>query len=165
MAHVTSRRTRLRRGQVAWQAALLVSLAISWLPAPMSADEPAGADSFSFVPVDVFIDPLGKPLAAYQLELVDKSKRSRIVAIEGGECDAFSEAPHYDPWAMNSNRVVLAAFSTEDELPSSRIRVATIHVLTSASHVPKFRLRLLIAATADGTKIKARASYSVGEGE
>jgi hypothetical protein len=121
------------------------------------------ADSVSFMPLNVYIDPGGQPLAAYQVELSDTSGSSTIVGIEGGEHPAFHQPPYYDPAALQAYRIVLAAFSTARDLPCSRVRVATVHLMTKTAVTPTFVPLLQVAATRDGSRIRAQASCELGD--
>ena len=112
--------------------------------------------------MDVIVDADGQRLVAYELEMTDLSGRSRIVGIEGGEHAAYREPPYYDPAAMaQEGRVILAAFSTNRELPSGKIRVARVHVQTAGEAAPEFQTSLVVAATSDGRKIPARVNTVV----
>ena len=73
------------------------------------------SNAIRFEAIDVFIDSGDQPLAAWQLELSCHTKDVEIVGIEGGEHPAFKEPPFYDPRAMNNNRVILGAFSTDSD--------------------------------------------------
>jgi hypothetical protein len=92
-----------------------------------------------FRAVDIFVDSKDKPLAAYQLEFSVTGADAKIVGIEGGEHAAFSTPPFYDPKAMQQERVIIAAFSTNavSRLPQGRTRVATIHLQTRATSEPE----------------------------
>ncbi len=113
-----------------------------------------------FRTVDISLDTKGKPLATYQLEFSATAGDVKIVGIEGGEHPAFAQPPFYDPKAIQHNRVIIAAFSTEtaDKLPKGKTRVATIHVQTKGTGELKFELKLQAAADAGGNKIAAEAS-------
>jgi len=113
-----------------------------------------------FVAVDVFVDSKGKSLAAYQLELSVTNGNAKIVGIEGGEHAAFREAPYYDPKAMQQERVIIAAFSTEPvpKLPTGSKRVATIHIQVSGTGKPEFTVKLQVAADAQDKNIPAEAA-------
>lgn len=113
-----------------------------------------------FRTVDISLDTKDKPLAAYQLEFSATAGDVKIVGIEGGDHPAFSQPPFYDPKAMQHDRVIIAAFSTEaaDRLPKGKTRVATIHTQTKGTVEPKFELKLQAAANAGGNKIAAEAS-------
>jgi hypothetical protein len=106
--------------------------------------------------MDVIVDTDGQHLAAYQLEMTDPTGRSRIVGIEGGEHPAYKEPPYCAPAAMSQEgRAILAAFSTDRELPSGKIRVARVCVQTIGGGAPEFDVKLVVAATSDGRKIPA----------
>lgn len=113
-----------------------------------------------FVAVDIFVDSQDKPLAAYQLEFSVTNSAAKIVGIEGGEHAAFGKPPFYDPKAMQRERVIIAAFSTEpaDKLPVGKTRVATIHLLVSGRGELKLQTYLQTAANSDGSKTAAETS-------
>src|SRR5690349_2445231 len=91
-----------------------IYLMVLWLAAPLFGQEPsAGAGEFRFRAIDIFVDSGSNPLAAYQLEFLATNGVAKITGIEGGENSAFKNPPHYDPKAMQHDRVVIAAFSTE----------------------------------------------------
>src|SRR5580765_8487964 len=109
----------------------LALLFIFWLAASLHAQQAVGEeDRARFRTVDIFVDTQGAPLAAYQLEFAITNSAARIVGIEGGEAPAFRQPPYYDPKAMQQERVIIAAFTTEPagNLPRSKTRVATIHL-------------------------------------
>lgn len=136
------------------------------IPAAKPAD-PAEADrakadhaeAARFESVDVFIDPAGKPLAAYQIELKAANGDVKAVGIEGGESAAFSQAPYYDPAALHDTqlreRIVLAAFNTGKTLPGARTRVARVHVRIVGA-APEYTVKLMAAGTDDGSRIEAK---------
>ena len=111
--------------------------------------------------MDIFIDSRETPLAAYQIEFSVKSGNARVVGIEGGEHPAFKEAPFHDPKAIQQERVIIAAFntSTDDKLPKGRTRVATIHLHLVGGETPEYSVKLETAATAEGKKISAEATF------
>lgn len=113
-----------------------------------------------FHAVDIYVDSENHPLAAYQIEFAVTNGSARIVGVEGGEHPAFAEPPFYDPQAMQHERVILAAFSTEaaDKLPAGKTRVATIHVQTSGAVKAEFTVKLHTAAGLDGKKFQAEAA-------
>jgi hypothetical protein len=84
----------------------------------------------------------------------------KIVGIEGGEHRAFREPPFYDPKAMQEERVIIAAFSTEkpENLPTGKTRVATIHLQTTGTERLGIRLELQTAADSAGKKISVTAT-------
>ena len=123
-----------------------------------SADDGA----IRFRTVDIYVDSKAQPLAAYQLEfsVTNSASATKIVGIEGGESPAFAEPPFYDPQAIQHERIIIAAFSTNvvSHLPKGKTRVATIHLQTGRAAEPEFALKLQVAADASGTKIPAEAS-------
>jgi hypothetical protein len=111
----------------------------------------------SFVAVDVYLQADG-PLAAWQFEF--SGRNAMIVGVENGESDAFAGTPYYDREAVQlgtSDRIVVADFSlaTPDELPSGRIRIATLHIMLADAGQPEFDLDLVTAVTHDGATIDA----------
>ncbi len=114
-------------------------------------------NTIRFQAVEVLVDSKDVALAAYQLEFTITSGNAKIIGIEGGEHPAFAEAPFYDPKAIQQERVILAAFSTQpaDKLPSGTTRVATIHLQISGADELKFETKLTTAASSDGNKITA----------
>jgi hypothetical protein len=111
--------------------------------------------------VNIYLDSKSAPLAAYQLEFVATNGAVKIVGIEGGEHAAFNEAPFYDPKAIQRERVIIAAFSTETaaKLPTGKTRVATIHIQITGSEEPAFELKLQTAADSQGNKVLVEASF------
>ena len=137
--------------------AILLALACERVSAQQTAANDA---AIRFRTVDISLDSKDKPLAAYQIEFTATAGDVKIVGIEGGEHPAFTQPPFYDPKAMQNDRVIIAAFSTEagDKLPKGKTRVATIHLQTKGAVEPKFELKLDAAADAGGIKIAAQAS-------
>jgi len=118
--------------------------------------QPTATDSgVRFQAVDIFLNPHGKPLAAYQLEFLVTTGQAQVVGVEGGEHPAFKEAPFYDPKAIQQERVIVAAFNTGpgDRLPAGRTRVATIHLRVTGERNAGHEVKLETAATVDGMKI------------
>jgi hypothetical protein len=114
-----------------------------------------------FRSVDVFVDPHGQKLAAYQIEFTGESDQVKLVGIEGGEHPAFKEPPYYDPKALAHNRVILAALNAADDLPSTKTLVARLHLEISGDH-PDFATKLIVAATSDGSHIQVDVNVSEG---
>jgi len=138
-------------------------------PAQHVQTEIAGRDDIAqdtarFEAIDVFVDSDHQRLAAWQLELKSTANDVQIVGIEGGEHPAFKEPPYYDKRAMNNNRVIIAAFSTDKNLPSGRSRVARIHVQVRGPGARTWISELTTAATADGTRIPAEISLHKAAG-
>jgi hypothetical protein len=136
----------------------IVVILLFGLAAGLWAHEAAGEESRSrFCAVDIYLDSKSTPLAAYQLEFAVTNRVAKIVGIEGGEHAAFRQAPFYDPKAIQKERVIIAAFSTEPpvKLPAGKTRVATIHLQLSGDAAPEFELKLEAAADSDGKRIFA----------
>ena len=117
-----------------------------------------------FKAVDVFVDSKEHALAAYQFELHATAGDVKIVGIEGGEHAAYKQAPFYDPKAMMGDRVIVAAYSTSDDLPAGKTRVARVHVRVGGNAEPKYELKLTASASKEGKSI-AGATVSLAEGK
>jgi hypothetical protein len=137
-----------------WMAAIMVMLAT----AAARGQEPA----VRFAWVDAYVDSGGKRLAAYQFEFLLPGDAVTIVGIEGGEHAAFQTPPYYDARALSHNRVILAAFSTQTDLPTGKTRVARIHVRVQGERGGAYTAKLITAATADGTVIPVTLTLSEG---
>lgn len=149
-----TRTTATRR----WVIFAIVLLTIFDFAAPpsqtLAQDTPAADEGVTrFEAVDIYINTDTKPLAAYQVELIANQKRVQIAGVEGGEHDAFREPPFYDPDALSMNRVVVAAFSTADDLPSGKVRIARIHAQVHCNAECEYEIKLITAATSDGSVI------------
>ena len=118
-----------------------------------------------FRAVDVIIDTGDAPLAAYQFELAAETGTIAIVGVEGGEHPAFAEPPYYDAAALQKNHIIIAAFSTQTDLPAGKVRVARVHVQVTGDTEPEYVVVLRVAASPDGTHIPATATASESRGE
>ena len=132
-------------------ALILFVVSLTWLS---PAQEPAAR----FFMVDVFVDSGTAPLAAYQADISATNGAVKIVGIEGGEPLAFRNAPYYDPAAMQGERVVLGAFTTNAtaQLPLGSTRVASVHCLVSGGAKPVFNAKVTAAATVGGQPISVQ---------
>lgn len=135
-------------------------LLVAW---PVMADLP-----IRFTAVDVYIDA-AVPMAAWQLEFSATTGVMQVVGVENGDSKAFDGAPYYDRDAVESgraDRIVVADYSleNEDELPSGRVRVATLHLMVSGDEAPEFNTRLIVATSHKGTSIDAGISIEISEG-
>ncbi|MDB5334175.1 MAG: hypothetical protein JWP03_5326 [Phycisphaerales bacterium] len=126
-------------------------------PAPSPASAP---ERVSFVPLHVFIDPGGKPLAAYQIEVIATAGDATLVGIEGGDDPAYSDAPYYDKRAMRKHRIIIAAFNTGTALPTAPTRVATLMFRVAGTAEPHCAATLQVAASSDGKAIPATVTLS-----
>ena len=153
--------SRLARVIIVLAAALLAGAIEPPRDAPSSlpATQPSNV---RFAWVDAFIDPQGLPLAAYQFELKAEGAGVTLVGVEGGEHQAYAEPPYYDPKANLQNRIVIAAFNTGVDLPSTRTRVARVMVRVSGTGQPRYSAKLDVCASSDAKPINA--SISVMEG-
>jgi len=140
-----------------WLRASILLLSLQAVSGGPQAPDPA----VRFETVDVFVDTTDKALAAYQLEFFSAAGGAKIAGIEGGAHPAFATPPYYDPKAMQQDRVILAAFTTDDAgaLPVGKTRVATIHLQTTGTNLPDFQIRLQAAADAAGRTITAEATF------
>ena len=159
----------------------VISLAVLLLIPRVSRAAKPVTTGVRFVPVHVYLDPGGKPLAAYQFELVcsvpvraysseeDNASRRhheqqiKIVGVEGGEHPAFRDAPYYDPAALMNDRIIIAAFNTSSDLPTMRTRIATIHLQIPGDAEPQYELSLTTAADANGENLPAKITLEKGE--
>ena len=157
----------------------LVTTLLAYKPAPDRKVLPTG--KARFVPVHIYLDPGGRPLAAYQFELVcsvpvtaypsgeDNASRRpyepqvKIVGVEGGEHPAFKDAPYYDPAALMNDRIIIAAFNTGRDLPTTCTRIATIHLQIPTDAEPQYELKLVTAAAANGEKLAVEIDSMKGE--
>ena len=105
--------------------------------------------------IDIYVDAGDQRLAAYQVEFHDPTGQLKIVGVEGGEPAAFKSPPIYDPAALGRARIILAAYSTDRDLPTGRVCVARLRVM-SPQREPNYILKLCTAGTSDGIKVPAR---------
>ncbi len=147
-------------GRTTTMLALSLLGLLAQAPAPQDAPPQSAADPFRALDLIIETD---RPLAAYQIELVDQTQTAKIVGIEGNGELPFQNPPHHDPKAMAGDRLILAAFSTRDgdRLPKGRIRVATVMVQVGAEP-PRWALKLSAAATVGGRPIEANISLTEG---
>ncbi len=118
-------------------------------------------EAIRFVPVEVWIDTGGTPLATYQIDIAATTEGVTIVGIEGGEHELFREPPYYDARAMQSNRVIVGDFSTAraELLPIGRFRVVTLHLQVAGDAQPDFTAVLDVAADADAAPIHGNVTF------
>lgn len=112
-----------------------------------------------FATLDILVDPQGKPLGAYQIEFRATRGDVKLVGVEGGASEAYRKAPYYDPKALQQSRIVIAAYSTDSSLPTTKTRVARLHVQIRGAEAPEYELKLVVAGDADAKPIEAKASY------
>ena len=159
----------------------LACLAILLMPPRVSQASRPIKEKVRFTPVHIYLDPGGKPLAAYQFELVcsvpvrayspgeDNASRRhyerqiKIVGVEGGDHPAFKDAPYYDPAALMNERIIIAAFNTGADLPTTRTRIATIHLQITGDAEPQYEVSLTTAAGATGENVPVEITLEKGE--
>ena len=116
-----------------------------------------------FAPLHVYLDSGNRNLAAFQFELKATTGQIEIVGVEAGEHKAFSEPPYYDPAALAQDRIIIAAFNTNQDLPKGRTRIATVHLQIAGEAEPKYELNLTVAGDAEGNEITAKITFEKGE--
>ena len=146
-----------------WALPTLLLTALATAAFAQRDDDAPPAVRFEYI--DVYVDSGAAPLAAYQFELTDAAGSIKIVGIEGGAHQAFAAPPYYDPKALKNNRVIIAAFSTADDLPTGRTRVATIHVQVEVDVIPEIAIDLDITGDVQGNEINAKVSFVYSDQE
>jgi hypothetical protein len=133
------------------------------VPGPPVPPEPPAvpAPSVRFETVDVYVDSGDRPLAAYQFTVTSAAGTALLAALEGGEHPAFAPTPYYDPAALVAERVVVAAFSTGQDLPRGNTRVARLHVQVTGDVDATYEATLQVAAGPDGTRVPATLTIRV----
>ena len=130
-------------------------------PAPQNAAAVAGQTRFGWV--DVSVDSGKEPLGAYQFELAVEKGTASIVGLEGGEHPAFAAAPYYDPAALQKARVIVAAYSVADTLPTGKTRVARVMVEMQGD--AGFAVKLMKTYNKDGREIPAKVEFTQGDAQ
>src|SRR5882757_1359149 len=103
--------------------------------------------SSRFTYVDVFIDPKGQPLAAWQFEFTAEVGQISLVGVEAGDHPAYAaRPPYYDPAALAGNRIILANYSLDPSLPKSKLRVARVMLEIRGDAKPQYVTKLIAAA-------------------
>jgi hypothetical protein len=122
-----------------------------------AADQPPATSRF--VAVDLFIDPAGQPLAAYQVEFTAQTGRISLVGVEAGEPGPFAKRPpYYDPAALAGHRIILGDYTLDPAAPKSKTRVARLMLEIQEGATPQYVTQLMTAATPDGKLIAAKVS-------
>ena len=124
-------------------------------------------DAF-FTTVDLFVVS-DTPVAAWQVELIERRGAMQVVGIERGDDATFRDPPFYDRIAVErgaTDRVVLASFSLSDaaQLPRGRVRIARVHVRAASGTLPDYEARLVAAGTADGRPLDAQLAIETQAG-
>lgn len=142
---------------------LSISVMVPVLARQSDADYAEVQPKVRFAPIHIYLDSGNKVLAAYQFELKAAAGQVKIVGVEGGQHNAFKEAPYFDPAALANDCIIIAAFNTGSELPKGRTRIATIHLQIIGDAEPDYELKLTVAADADANEIPAKISFEKGE--
>lgn len=144
-------------------------------PAHCDIDPEPTLEGLTFATIDITIDPLGKPLGAYQFEVSSVDGRFRVIGVEAGDAAAFNHGrpPYYARVAeeRETDRLILAEYARPhlkaDELPTGPVRVVRLHVVFSVpiagdeNQAPRFTLKLITAGDAQGKKINAKLSHTL----
>jgi len=146
---------------------LIMVCLLSVLSPQTARTEPAdtGDEPIRFAPLHIYIDSGEVSLAAYQFELKTLAGNVEIVGVEGGEHPAFNHAPYYDPAALANDRIIIAAYSTDADLPAGQTRIATLHLQITGDIEPEYELILTVAADANGRRTPATITCEKGATE
>jgi hypothetical protein len=134
---------------------LLVSVVAGEPVAKGDSIAAADTDTVYFVPVAVYIDSGDNSLGVYQIEIKAIVGDAKIVGVEGGEHKAFKEPPYYDTAAMMQNRIILATFCTQNDLPTGRTKVATLHMQVTGDVLPEYEVIVNVVGDSAGEAIDA----------
>lgn len=132
-------------------AVLLLGFTASALPKSQDA-------AVTFAAFDVFADSGNRTLGAWQFEWLVRRGQARIVGVEGGD-GVFATAPYYDLAALQSGRIVVAAFSTATPLPQGKVRIARLHLQIDGGEVPQFAVQPQACADGAGATIEVAMSW------
>jgi hypothetical protein len=133
----------------------LFSVAIEQMPAAQTTDP-------HFDTVDLFVDSAKQQLGAWEMEFKATTGQVEIVGIERGDNPDFRDPPYYDPAALSSNRIIVGAFNTTNDLPAGKTRVARLHLHITGAQKPVYAVNLVVAGDKEGKPIAAQASFSEG---
>jgi len=113
--------------------------------------------------VDIFIDPKGQAVAAWQLEFSAEVGQISLVGIEASDHAAYAARPaYYDPAALAGSRIILANYSLDPKLPKSKFRVARVMVEIRGEGKPQYVTKLIAAADAGGKTVSVEVSLNEG---
>ena len=136
---------------------LLLALILLLCLAAAEQNPPPAASRFAAV--DVFIDPKGQPLAAYQVEIAAEPGRVALVGVESGDAGPYAKRPpYYDPAALAGSRIILGDYSLDPAAPKTRTRVARLMLEIRGDAQPQYVTRLMTATTPDGKPIAAEVT-------
>lgn len=139
---------------------LLIALMFVFGAADMAAA--GNRESVRFRTAEIFIDSGEEKMTAWQVEVLYDKESVAIVGLEGGDA-VFAQPPYYDPKGMDGGRIVIAAFTTDDEkAPVGKFRVARLHLRISGPE-PEMTIRLIAAAKPGGEKIPAIPALAMND--
>lgn len=144
-------------------ATILLALPLFAQDPAAESEAAAGENSVRFLPFQITLDPQGQSLAAYQFELRTTTGQVKIVGLEGGDHPTFAQPPYYDAQALMQDRIIIAAFSTDANLPTTATRVTTIHLQVLGDIEPEFDIDLTVAADSNSQPIDTLGHYQLGE--
>lgn len=139
---------------------------LSWLTLALVLFVAGTADAARpriFGTIVVTLDPAGQELAGWQLRADFGKSDARIVGVEGGEHPAYADPPHYDPKALNTGEIILAALGSNEELPTDATIVAILHVEHDRSGLPPLEISEVVAVGADGNEITVTVTQENGD--
>jgi hypothetical protein len=140
----------------------LLCIAADRLNSPKSADPAAPPSPSRFTAVDLFIDPKGQPLAAYQVEFTAETGQISLVGVEAGESGPYAiRPPYYDPAALAGHRIILGDYTLDPAAPKTKTRVARLMLELRGDASPQYVTKLMTAATPEGKPITAEVSLNV----
>ena len=148
---------------------ILVTLLVRSTHAGFGAErddpDPARANPKSrFTHVDLYIDPKGASLAAWQIEFAAETGDISLVGVEAGEHAAFAKKPpYYDPAALAGKRIILADFTLDPAVPNQKTRVARLMLEVKGEAKPQYATKLITAANAEGKKMPAEVTLAESE--
>ena len=119
------------------------------------------ADEVKFMAIDVYADSRDKQLVAWQLQL-QYPETIKLISIENGESKAFDRLPDYNKKLADKGRVVIAAFTTNDQAaPKGENRIMRLHIQYTGDKKPQFNISVLAAASPGGKRIPIKCRYQV----
>jgi hypothetical protein len=141
---------------------ILLLLVLAGAEAPIAPPPPQQPAS-PFTTIDVYIDPRGTPMAAYQFELRATDGLVSFVGVEKGDIPGFQDPPYYDAASTDKTRIVVGAFNVGGNLPNRKSRMVRLHVHVEGDVKPKYTVKLMTAGDADGKPIPADVTFTEGE--
>jgi hypothetical protein len=120
----------------------------------------AGAPTPAFTTVRVLLDS-NQPVSAWQFELTGNA--IEIVGVESGNAQGYNDPPYYDPQALSHNRIIVGAYTLNENPPAGKIHVATLHIQYDLSVNPDFKVRLMAVGNKEGTHTPATVEIQEGD--